>query len=325
MTALAATPEPPRASNALVEIAITDLRVGPSMRERGIDPAHVAALAEVVESWPPIVVNRSDRCVVDGQHRVAAAKQLGLRHLCAVWFDGSADDSYVEFVRCNMSHGLPLTLAERRAAARRIVRSRPDLSDRGIAQVCGLSPRTISRLREEAGADAATSNGSRHAKGRIGRDGRVRPIDPAGTRARIAEEIARRPDASLRAIAGTVGASPETVRSVRNEMRTAVPLASQEGCGDGESEATVLGLLTRSRKAAMALAWGDDRALTDRENGQQFVDWFGTTSVEQGDLWRYVESVPLSRVYEIADESRRRAEFWTRFALAVEGRVRRRS
>jgi ParB-like chromosome segregation protein Spo0J len=325
MTALVAAPEPPRASTALVELAIADLRDVPSMRERGIDPAHVAALAEVVESWPPIVVNRSDLHVVDGQHRVRAAKQLGLRHLCAVWFDGSPDDSYVEFVRCNVSHGLPLTLVERRAAARRLVRSRPELSDRGIAQVCGLSPRTVARLREEAGADTSTSNGSRHAKGRIGRDGRVRPIDPAGVRARIAEELARSPDASLRAIACAVGASPETVRSVRNEMRTAELSSPHETGVEHEPDATVLGLLSRSRKASIALAWGDDRALTDRENGQQFVDWFGKTSVEQGDLWRYLESVPLSRVYEIADESRRRAEFWTRFALAAEGKVRRRS
>jgi hypothetical protein len=35
--------------------------------------------------------------------------------------------------------------------------------------------------------------------------------------------------------------------------------------------------------------------------------------------------VPLSRVYEIAGEARRRAEFWTRFAETLETRVRRRA
>jgi ParB-like chromosome segregation protein Spo0J len=325
MTALATTPEPPLESVAVVELSIGELRVSPSMRERGIDPAHVAALAEVAESWPPIVVNRSDGFVIDGQHRVAAAKQLGLRELRAVWFDGSPDDSYLEFVRRNVSHGLPLTLAERRLAARRIVSSRPDLSDRGIAVVCGLSPRTVARLREEAGADAGRTNGSRSSKGRVGRDGRVRPIDPVAARARIAEELARRPDASLRAIASAVGASPETVRSVRNEIRAARPPTLHDAPVHREPEAMVVGLLSRSPKAPIELPWRGDRAFTDRDDGRQFVDWFDGTSVEQGDLWRYVDGVPLSRVYEIADEARRRAEFWTRFAVAVEGRVRRRA
>jgi ParB-like chromosome segregation protein Spo0J len=321
---LVATREPDTGASEVVELDVGELRVGPSLRERGIDPAHVATLAEVPASWPPIVVNRADGSIIDGQHRVAAAKQLGLRALRAVWFEGSPEDGYVEFVRRNVGHGLPLTLAERRHAARRIVCSLPDLSDRGIAVVCGLSPRTVARLREEAGAEPGRANGAGRAKGRVGRDGRVRPIDPVATRARIAEEIARRPDASLRAIASVVGASPETVRSVRNELRAGNG-SSSNGETSSASEATVLGLLSRSRKAAIDLAWRDDRALTDREHGEQFVDWFGKTSVEQGDLWRYVESVPLSRVYEIADEARRRAEFWTRFAVAVEGRVRRRA
>jgi len=319
---LMTSPEPNVDDSAVVEIAISDLSVGPSMRERGIDPGHVAALTEVVPSWPPIVVSRSGGCVIDGQHRVAAAQQLGLRTVRAIWFDGSSDDAYLEFVRRNTSHGLPLTLAERRQAARRIVRSRPDLSDRGIAEVCGLSARTIARLREEAGDGSGSMNGSCGPKTRVGRDGRVRPVDPGAARARIAEEVARRPNASLRAIASVVGASPETVRSVRNEMRAAMG-ERDNGSEASEPEVTVLGLLSRARK--MSVDWRDDRAFTDHEDGQEFLEWFDSCFVEQGDLWRYVEAVPLSRVYEIADEARRRADFWTRFAVAVEGRVRRRA
>ena len=318
MSALAATPEP-LLESTVVELSIDELQVGPSLRERGIDPTHVAALAEVPSEWPPIVVNRSDRSVVDGHHRVAAARQLGLRDLRAVWFDGSPDESYIEFVRHNVRHGLPLTLAERRLAARRILCIRPDRSDRGIAKVCSLSPRTVARLREEIEA-GRRANGSRNGKGRVGRDGRVRPIDPAATRARIAEEIRRRPDASLRAIASTVGSSPETVRSVRKEMRADWTVASS---GQGDAEATVVGLLSRRPPAGSPVR--DDPAFTDRDGGQAFVDWFESTSVVEGHLWQYVEAVPLSRVYEIADEARRRAEFWTRFAVSIEGRVRRRA
>jgi hypothetical protein len=329
---VAVAPDAPHAvAPEVVEIPIDELRVGPSMRERGIDPAHVATLAEVPASWPPLLVNRSDGSIVDGQHRALAARQLGLRRVRVVWFDGTPEDGYLEFVRRNVAHGLPLTLVERRRAARRILCSRPDFSDRGIAALCGLSPRTVARLREEAGTDAARTNGARHPKGRVGRDGRVRPIDPAAVRARIAEEIVRQPDASLRKIASAVGASPETVRSVRNEMRAVSASSAPDSRNSddphaaGQSLATVRALLAGSRSAPVGEACRDDRAFTDREDGQRFVDWLNTTSVEQGDLWRYVDSVPLSRVYVIADEARRRAEFWTRFAMAVEGRVRRRA
>jgi hypothetical protein len=319
---LVAAQQPTIVAPEVVEIAIDELRVGPSMRERGIDATHVATLAEVPASWPPIVVNRSDGSIVDGQHRVAAAKQIGLRCVLGVFFDGSPEDGYFEFVRRNVAHGLPLTLVERRHAARRILCSRPDLSDRGIGVLCGLSPRTVARLREEADSYGPRASGARRSNGRVGRDGRVRPIDPAAVRARIADELVRQPGASLRRIASAVGASPETVRSVRNEMRAVSTPLPQDALPPDESGATVLGLLAGPHKAPIAASCRDDRAFTDRENGQQFVDWLSATSVEQGDLWRYVASVPLSRVYEIADEARRRAEFWTRFAEATEGRVR---
>ena len=320
MSALAVTPEPPREA-AVVQLAIDELQLGPPLRERGIDHAHVAALAEVAASWPPIVVHRTNRLVIDGQHRVAAARQLGLREVAATWFDGSPEDAFVEFVRRNVNHGLPLTLADRRRAARQIVDMLPDLSDRGIAAVCGLSPRTVARLREDPRARGPRAN-ARYGTGRVGRDGRVRPIDPVATRARIAEELDRRPDASLRAIASVVGASPETVRSVRNEIRAAAAPTSPAVAPDCAAAANVLDVLSRARKGPVGLDCRDDRAFTDRDGGPQFVDWFDGAAVELADLWRYVDAVPLSRVYVIADEARRRAEFWAQFAMAVEGRVR---
>ena len=324
-TAVAATPrrlprrfEPP----GVVEIPVRAVRVGPSLRERGIDRTHVATLADVAESWPPIVVSRSDYSVIDGQHRVAAARQLGLRSLRAELFDGSPDDAYVEFVRCNVGHGLPLTLGERRVAARRILRSHPDRSDRGIASVCGISPKTVARLREELVAGARRNGSSSSTKGRVGRDGRTRPLDALGARRRIREELRRRPDASLRSIANAVGASPETVRNVRNEVRAGrdVRARTRSATTHGEPEATVLGLLSRQRRTGAALR--GDRAFIDCDGGQQFVAWFDATSVDPAQLWQHVGTVPLSRIYEIADEARRRAEFWGHFAEALEGRAR---
>ena len=320
---LAAVLAPPQATVAAASevgtIAIDAVHVGPSMRAAGIDPRHVAALAEVAAHWPPIVVNRADSSVVDGHHRIAAARQLGLRELCVTWFDGSADDAYLEFVRCNVGHGLPLTLAERRHAARQMLRSHAERSDRAIASVCGLSPTTIARLRRELSPVEWAGDDNRDAKGRVGLDGRMRPLNGMALRARIAQELAVRPEASLRAIAGTVGASPETVRSVRKELRAGNCAAKYATIAEPAAVLVPDVAPVETRVAPPS----EDRAFTDRDGGQEFVDWFEATSVDSLDPWSHIDAVPLSRVYEIADVARSRAEFWTRFAGALETRVRR--
>ena len=134
-------------------------------------------------------------------------------------FEGSADDAFIEFVRLNTSHGLPLTLAERREAAHRILIRTPSHSDRWVAQVCSLSPKTVGRIRQDLAASGGEVGSELNGVTRIGRDGRVRPVDPAAIRRRIAEELERTPDASLRSIARLVGASPQTVRSVARRVR----------------------------------------------------------------------------------------------------------
>jgi hypothetical protein len=69
-------------------IGLDSIRPGPSLRGDGLNGAHVAALAEVSDGWPPVVVTE-DRVLVDGHHRVAAAQQLGLDSIAAVVFKGS--------------------------------------------------------------------------------------------------------------------------------------------------------------------------------------------------------------------------------------------
>jgi ParB-like chromosome segregation protein Spo0J len=307
----------------VVEVPLGELSGSPSLRAGGLDAAHVATLAELAPNWPPVVVRRADRTVIDGQHRIAAATRLGLPSLPAVLFDGTADDAYVEFVRCNVGHGLPLSLDERRAAVRRILRTHPERSDRGIAELCGVSPKTVARMRDRRAAKGGARRGATPVPGRVGRDGRIRPVDSAAVRTRIAEELARQPDASLRAIAQVVGASPETVRSVKNKLLAGNTVAARRTPADPAPEATVLGLLSRRQRHARS--WQDDRALAAYDGGAQFVDWFDATSVDSVDSWEHVGSVPLSRVYEVADEARRRAAFWVGFAEALEGQVRRRA
>ena len=67
--------------------------------------------------------------------------------------------------------------------------------------------------------------------------------------------------------------------------------------------------------------WLNDSALLATGEGTQFASWFDATKVD-GDYLKYVPEVPLSRVYEIADEAHRRSAAWTEIAKALEARTR---
>src|SRR5262245_18087079 len=91
-----------------VELTLAELRPAPSLRANGLDPDHGTRTAEIADRWPAILVRSCDHTVFDGQHLVDAARKLRITHLRVVLFDGSNDDAYVEFVRRNVGHGLPL-------------------------------------------------------------------------------------------------------------------------------------------------------------------------------------------------------------------------
>ena len=65
--------------------------------------------------------------------------------------------------------------------------------------------------------------------------------------------------------------------------------------------------------------WRADAALASTKDGEDLLEWFERTAVSELDL-DWVDKVPLSRVYEISDEARRRAETWLQFARALENR-----
>jgi hypothetical protein len=150
--------------------------------------------------------------VIDGMHRLQAAVTRGQEHINVRFFDGSDEDAFVLAVQLNVGHGLPLTRADRTAAAKRIIALHSTWSDRLIASVSGLSAGTIRALRKESG-DAST------AVARIGRDGRLRPTDAAAGRLAASRVVAEHPNASLREIARKAGVSLATARDVRERMQ----------------------------------------------------------------------------------------------------------
>jgi ParB-like chromosome segregation protein Spo0J len=204
----------------VVTVAVTDVRGGHSPRQGGENLEHVRTLADTDGDLPPIIVRRDDMRVVDGMHRLRAARMRG-DHLIAVrFFDGGDEEAFVLAVRTNVTHGLPLTLADRKAAAARIVTSHAHWSDRMIATVAGLSAATVARIRRARPEPAPQV--------RLGHDGKLRPVNSIERR-RVARAILlTEPDLSLREVARRAGISPETARSVRRKLAESGPPPSPD-------------------------------------------------------------------------------------------------
>lgn len=204
-------------------VPVASLLVAGSPRTTGEDVEHVRMLADVTADLPPVIVHRPTMRVIDGVHRLRAAQLRGRDEIEVRFFDGDEQEAFVVAVRTNVTHGMPLSLADRKAAAVRIVASHPHWSDRMIAGTAGLSAATVARIR--LGRD-----GSEPAS-RIGHDGRVRPVNSPERRRLARALLMTEPTLSLREVARRVGISPETARAVRAGLRRGEPPARPEPVG----------------------------------------------------------------------------------------------
>ncbi|HEY1620466.1 MAG TPA: ParB/RepB/Spo0J family partition protein, partial [Streptosporangiaceae bacterium] len=124
------------------QVPVAALLVGDSPRLQGESNEHIRMLAATDAQLPPILVHRPTMQVVDGMHRLRAALLRGQPTISVRFLDGSAEDAFISAVQANIEHGLPLTLADREAAADRIIATHPWRSDRWIATVTGLAAST---------------------------------------------------------------------------------------------------------------------------------------------------------------------------------------
>jgi len=130
------------------------------VRLGGLREAHVRSLVEALRSGaelPPLVVTPSGESgrflIVDGQHRAEALRRIGAK-FAKVTVQGDAD-LLVAF-SLNLSHGLPLSLAEKKRVVLWLREHRPGLSVRAISRITGLAPSTVQdtlsgRRRESGG------------------------------------------------------------------------------------------------------------------------------------------------------------------------------
>jgi ParB-like chromosome segregation protein Spo0J len=71
------------------EVALSSLRLKLSPRLETRDADHIRVLAGVFDELPPILVHSPTHQVIDGTHRVLAARQLGRSTVRAIFRSGS--------------------------------------------------------------------------------------------------------------------------------------------------------------------------------------------------------------------------------------------
>jgi ParB-like chromosome segregation protein Spo0J len=305
-------------------VEVDTLDQSDSPRLDGVNMQHVRLLAQLDTDLPPILVHRPSMRVVDGMHRLRAARLAGRSTIAAQFFDGDEHEAFVLAVTTNIAHGLPLTLADREAAAARILAARPYTSNRSVAKIAGLAPKTLGAIRRRTA-------GAVEASVRIGGDGRVRRLDAAEGRRIASEVVASRPDASLREIAKLAGVSPATARDVRERMRRGDdpvpprhdarwPAALVQPARSGYP----VGVDRSDRRdvATLLQSLGKDPSLRFNDSGRALLRWLFARADGLEQWEDLVDAVPPHCAYLLADVAASCADEWSAFAAQLRQRLR---
>lgn len=302
------------------------------LRQGGTDAAHVQLLADAAASveLPPILVQKQGTRIIDGMHRVEAARLRGEHSIRARIVDCSDGEALVLAVRSNTLHGLPFTKADRIAGAKRILAAHPDLSDRSIAGMAGLSPRTIASLRNSS-IDGAMFVGKR-----LGRDGKRRPVVAEEGRRRAVEYIRANPEASLRQIARATDVSLGTAHSIRDRLRKgSEPDASGPPCretrlaGTAPNGATVRMNLPAgpAHRRIAVTSWpsisaklAGDPALRYTSGGRAFLRWMSMHSMQADEWQEFIDAVPQRWIPDVVRVAASMRDEWDRYAQSLRAR-----
>ncbi|WP_055545099.1 ParB/RepB/Spo0J family partition protein [Streptomyces kanamyceticus] len=306
-----------------------------SPRIAGVDERHVRSLAGIEAPLPPIVVHRATLRVIDGTHRLLAARARGETDVEVQFFDGGEADAFVLAVALNNAQGLALSPADRSTAAARIIASHPHWSDRRIARVTGLAASTVGGVRRRSTARTAQPNA------RLGMDGRIRPQDIAQRRRLAGQFLAEQPGASLRTVAKAAGISLSTAHDVRTRLRAGDdplppalsrptrPPAAPDSAADAADRPAKPSSARSPRSPGRAPVAADlldrlrkDPSLRFTEDGRILLHWLGAAVLREHGAARFARCVPPHRTAAMAALARSCAEGWLRLAESLDQRGR---
>lgn len=166
--------------NSKTTLRLDQITVDDAMQARvAVDDSIVEEYAELMRSghnFPSVEVvfdgKLKKHYLVDGFHRLAAARRAGIKTIGAVVTDGSMDEARWLSCGANKNHGLRRTNADKRKAIRAALMARPELSDTVLAAHVGVSNGTVGSYR----AELAEAGVIRDVQVRTGLDGRKNDI-----------------------------------------------------------------------------------------------------------------------------------------------------
>lgn len=160
-------------------IKLDELTLDPRLQPRArLDEQLVQEYADAMrrgDVFPPlrVIINATDAWLVDGWHRVGAARQLGLAELPVQLKRGTFEEAEDASFTVNRDHGLRRTHADVQNAIRRALLTPRwvERSDNWIAKHIGCSDKTVSGQREHLETTSEIPNLDKL----IGEDGKARP------------------------------------------------------------------------------------------------------------------------------------------------------
>jgi ParB-like chromosome segregation protein Spo0J len=319
-----------------LKVPVASLVPGFYLRQEGTNPAHVQLLADAAGSTrlPPILVQKNSLRIIDGMHRYEAAKLCGEDYISAFIVNCSDEEAFILAVRSNTLHGLPLSKADRLSGAKRILMTHPDWSDRAVAEVTGLSAKTVGVLRNRS-TDAIPLLGKR-----LGRDGKQHPVSGLEGRRRAADYINSHPDASLRQVSRAVDVSLGTVHDVRERIRRGTDPLGRHGSSQEsiQSPSETAPLQSRPSYAnsteiraakrnphignnAQQLSWlaisaklANDPTLRYTEGGRAFLRWMALHAANAEEWREFVDAIPVHWLGDMSAIAGEISNEWRRFA-----------
>lgn len=313
------------------DIPLAAIRSSYTPRKTKANESHIQVLAQSPLPLPPIVIHRGSMRVIDGVHRLRATELRGHSTIAARLFEGNDAEAFALAVHLNVTHGLPLTLAERKAAAQRVLESYPHWSDRSIGLIAGVSNKTVGKLR------GCTTEEISQLNPRLGRDGKIRPVSPANGRHRAAEFLSMNPRASLREIARKAGVSVTTARDVRQRIgKGESPLPDNLAKRVGQVAASAVGATTAPVPSPLAtpsqgsrnVPEGRGRDLLQRlrndpsvrssERGRALLRLLSTVVVAISACEEFADSAPAHCAGTFAEIARKNARAWQGIAEKFE-------
>lgn len=151
----------------------------------------------------------------------------GRTRLPVTWTSSSGAELLEQAIIANARHGVPLSMAQRKAGAARLLEAAPGWSNGHIATASGVSESVVRRLPRPGPSPTNVDSplprpGPSPTEHRLGADGKLYPVGhDAQDAARAA--LAAHPESSDREIARTAKLSATTVGRLRRQMAAGEP------------------------------------------------------------------------------------------------------